>query len=197
MVLTIWGTHESSAVALIIFTCHLLLLAVLSICSLLWVILIDGGQTLWNNWQLSPLDLQAYQVGRGSYFLNIFLGICCAMLGITGFETSSNYIEDQKPGVYRKTLRNMWWLVTAVNPPISFLALAVIPLTDLPANTNNLLSLMAERCVGGGFRTLVALDALFALSGGKSYDQRRRPSNTFRRTDGIRGGDGSFNENGQ
>ncbi len=29
------------------------------------------------------------------------------MLGITGFETSANFIEEQEPGVYAKTLRNM------------------------------------------------------------------------------------------
>jgi hypothetical protein len=30
-----------------------------------------------------------------------------AMLGVTGFETSANFVEEQKPGVYPRTLRNM------------------------------------------------------------------------------------------
>jgi len=29
------------------------------------------------------------------------------MLGVTGFETSANFVEEQKPGVYPRTLRNM------------------------------------------------------------------------------------------
>jgi len=30
------------------------------------------------------------------------------MLGISGFESSANYVEEQKEGVFPKTLRNMW-----------------------------------------------------------------------------------------
>jgi hypothetical protein len=37
-----------------------------------------------------------------------FLGFSAAMLGVSGFETSANYVEQQKPGVFRLTLRNMW-----------------------------------------------------------------------------------------
>ena len=38
----------------------------------------------------------------------IFFGYSSALLGISGFESSSNYVENQKPGVFPKTLRNMW-----------------------------------------------------------------------------------------
>lgn len=30
------------------------------------------------------------------------------MLGVSGFETSSQFVESQKPGVFVKTLRNMY-----------------------------------------------------------------------------------------
>ena len=40
-------------------------------------------------------------------FLTGGTGFSSAMLGITGFETSANFIEEQEPGVYAKTLRNM------------------------------------------------------------------------------------------
>jgi hypothetical protein len=36
---------------------------------------------------------------EGSAALLIFLGYASAMLGITGFETSANFVEQQKPGV--------------------------------------------------------------------------------------------------
>ncbi|CAG8622058.1 2625_t:CDS:2, partial [Racocetra fulgida] len=42
-----------------------------------------------NNWK---------DPGSGNPLLDIFNGVCVGLLGITGFETSSNYIEDQKPG---------------------------------------------------------------------------------------------------
>jgi hypothetical protein len=50
--------------------------------------------------------------GPANTFLAIFYGFSSAMLGITGFETSANFVEEQQPGVYPKTLRNM--IVSAV-----------------------------------------------------------------------------------
>ena len=38
------------------------------------------------------------------------------MLGISGFESSSNFVEEQKEGVFPKTLRNMWLAVSFFNP---------------------------------------------------------------------------------
>lgn len=44
--------------------------------------------------------------------LAIVYGFSSAMLGITGFETTANFVEQQKKGVFAKTLRNMIWLVS-------------------------------------------------------------------------------------
>jgi hypothetical protein len=63
----------------------------------------------------------------------IFLTI---QLGITGFESSANFIEQQKPGVFPKTLRNMWVAVALFNPLISLLSLSVLPLS-MVSNPNN------------------------------------------------------------
>ena len=52
----------------------------------------------------------------------IYFGFSSALLGISGFESSSNYVENQKDGVFPKTLRNMWIAVTFINPSIAFLA---------------------------------------------------------------------------
>lgn len=38
----------------------------------------------------------------------LFFGFSVSLLGVSGFETSANYIEEQKEGVFAKTLRNMW-----------------------------------------------------------------------------------------
>lgn len=46
-----------------------------------------------------------------------------AMLGVTGFETSSNFVEEQAPGVFPRTLRNMWTCVSIYNPLLVLLAL--------------------------------------------------------------------------
>lgn len=42
------------------------------------------------NWEAPPIV---------SVPLDIFYGYCAALLGVTGFETSANYIEEQKEGV--------------------------------------------------------------------------------------------------
>jgi hypothetical protein len=38
------------------------------------------------------------------------------MLGIGFFESSSNFVEEQEQGVFPKTLRNMWAIVSFFNP---------------------------------------------------------------------------------
>ena len=52
----------------------------------------------------------------------IYFGYSSALLGISGFESSSNYVENQQPGVFPKTLRNMWVAVTFINPSVALLA---------------------------------------------------------------------------
>lgn len=44
---------------------------------------------------------------EGTVLTALFFGYSSAMLGVTGFETSANFVEEQKPGVYPRTLRNM------------------------------------------------------------------------------------------
>ncbi len=53
------------------------------------------------------------------------------MLGISGFESSANFIEEQKDGVFPKTLRNMWIAVAIFNPLISLLSLGVLPIGEI------------------------------------------------------------------
>jgi amino acid transporter len=62
-----------------------------------------------------------------------------------GFETSSNYIEEQKDGVFPKTLRNMWILVAIFNPVLSLLSLGVLPMEEILQNQASLLAWMAKR----------------------------------------------------
>jgi amino acid transporter len=87
------------------------------------------------------------------------------MLGISGFESSANYVEEQEKGVFPKTLRNMWIVVTVFNPLLAFLALAIIPLTIIDANEETLLSFMGDLTGGNWLLYLVSIDAVLVLSG--------------------------------
>jgi hypothetical protein len=87
------------------------------------------------------------------------------MLGISGFESSANFVEEQDKGVFPKTLRNMWIVVTIFNPLMAFLALAVLPMSGIEHNQEALLSHMGNISGGSWLSTLISVDAAMVLSG--------------------------------
>lgn len=154
------GISESSTVALIIFVFHLMtLMALVIVC---FVHMIRYPEVLQANYS------QPLYVGQqtSNKFIAVVLGYSTAMLGVTGFETSSNYIEEQKPGVFPKTLRNMWIAVSFFNPLLGFLALGTIDAKEITDKyQSNMLSQMALVGAGKWFQILVSVDALLVLSG--------------------------------
>jgi amino acid transporter len=152
--LNLMGITESSVVALGIFVVHILTLSVLVVFS--GVVVLQDAATFTANWKLpAPGGL-----GRG-----LFFGFSAAMLGISGFESSANFIEEQQPGVFQKTLRNMWIAVAFFNPVISLLSLGLVPLADFPAHREDLLAHMGWLSAGPLLRWWVSLDAVLVLSG--------------------------------
>ena len=97
----------------------------------------------------------------------IYFGFSSALLGISGFESSSNYVENQKDGVFPKTLRNMWIAVTFINPSIAFLAQCLLPVNDIAgqAEEGALLSIMAEKAAGPWLKYWIVIDATLVLVG--------------------------------
>ena len=156
MVLTIIGIKESSAVAIFIFIFHLSSMGLLIvICAI--SISRGGLDVLWANLQQSD---------SGGMWSALFFGFSAAMLGISGFESSANFVEEQAEGVFPKTLRNMWIAVAVLNPTMALLALAIVPIPEvLSTYETTLLSHMGE--VGGGswMAKLVGIDAVLVLSG--------------------------------
>lgn len=155
MGLVILGIGESSKVAVFIFLFHLLSLTILcSFC--IYFLFSNGFDTLMANFKLP--------VG-GSITMALFFGFSAAMLGISGFESSANYVEEQKPGVFPKTLRNMWIVVSIFNPLIAFLALGLIPREIINENQDALLSFLGLRSGGHWLSFLIGIDAAMVLSG--------------------------------
>ena len=95
----------------------------------------------------------------------LFFGFAAAMLGISGFESSANFIEEQKEGVFPKTLRNMWIVVSIFNPLMSFLSLGLLPLSYIREVPPDLLAQMGEVAMGRVLGLLVSIDAVLVLSG--------------------------------
>ncbi len=155
MGLTIMGIGESSKVAIGIFIFHLASLTLLSIVCGIYLMQ-HGLSTLMSNYQL-PLE--------GGLKQALFFGFAAAMLGISGFESSANFVEEQADGVFPKTLRNMWIVVSIFNPLMAFLALSIVPIPNVAENQEALLSYMGHEAGGQWLSMLISVDAALVLSG--------------------------------
>jgi amino acid transporter len=155
MGLTILGIGESSIVAVIIFLTHL---------GTLTLLIIVGAFFLFNN-GLETFHLNFNQPIKGSIWQALFFGFCAAMLGISGFESSANFVEEQAPGVFIKTLRNMWLAVTFFNPVMALLVIAIIPMALVPEHQQALLAYLGGIAGGPWLATLVSINAAMVLSG--------------------------------
>jgi amino acid transporter len=98
-------------------------------------------------------------------FVALVLGFSTAMLGISGFESSANFVEEQAPGVFPKTLRNMWLAVSIINPLIALTAIVVLPLANAVQHQEALLSHLGANTSGKWLSTVISIDATLVLSG--------------------------------
>ncbi len=155
LLLTISGISESAIVATVIFIFHLSSMALL-ILSGVWFVTMNGFETAIANFKM-PLT--------GSVSSAIFFGFSAAMLGISGFESSANFVEEQQPGVFRKTLRNMWVAVTIINPLMALVAIAVLSNQDVLQHQEALLSYIGLNTGGQWLSTVISIDAVLVLSG--------------------------------
>jgi amino acid transporter len=152
--LSIMGISDSARVALVIFVLHIGTLTVF----VLWTIASSDLVHLWET-NLQTLWQQT------NWAKSLFLGFSAAMLGVSGFESSSNFVEQQQPGVFRLTLRNMWVAVTIFNPLIALLALGLLPIADIDKHQEDLISILGFNVGGNFLHTLIVADAFLVLSG--------------------------------
>ncbi|GGZ77316.1 APC family permease [Algibacter mikhailovii] len=156
--LTIGGVSESAKVAIGIFLFHLTSFAILS--AFITFYLFNNGISIFiENWHLP--------VTGGSISNAIFLGFAASMLGVSGFESSANFVEEQQRGVFPKTLKNMWIIVSIINPLAALFALSLfaMPLLQSEAYQNTLLIEMASHVGGNWLAIIIAIDAFLVLSG--------------------------------
>jgi len=156
--LTIGGVSESAKVAIGIFLFHLTSFAILST-FIIFFLLNNDFEIFIKNWHLPTTG--------GSITNAIFLGFAASMLGVSGFESSANFVEEQQKGVFPKTLKNMWIVVSVINPLAALFALSLfaMPLLQSEAYQNTLLIEMASHVGGNWLAILIAIDAFLVLSG--------------------------------
>ena len=148
--LTNLGMSESAFVAKSIFVIHVAVLSLLTILGVIYTIF--NSELLFENWETPyPSVDAAGEVLTGTFFTAIFYGFSSAMLGVSGFETSSQFVEEQAAGVFPKTLKNMWIGVMVFNPLLSLVSFAAMPLQEIMDNKDTVLARMA-RVVGEWFQ---------------------------------------------
>ncbi len=155
MVLTIIGITESAAVAVVIFIFHL---------STLTLLLVAGAAYIFNH-GLEILQLNLVTPTEGGLVTALFFGFAASLLGISGFESSANFVEEQAEEVFPLTLRNMWVAVTVFNPGMALLALALVPISQVGNHQEALLAHMGSLSGGLWMSRLISVDAALVLSG--------------------------------
>lgn len=153
-VLNLVGISESANVALAIFVAHIATLTLLVVVS--GVAVVRDPSLLAVNWHVPA---------PGGAMGALFFGFSAALLGISGFESSSNFVEEQKVGVFSKTLRNMWIAVAVFNPLISVLAMGLLPLGEIVEHKEDLLAEMGSVSAGTALQQWISIDAALVLSG--------------------------------
>eukprot|EP00927_Polykrikos_kofoidii_P066059 TRINITY_DN61721_c0_g1_i1.p1 TRINITY_DN61721_c0_g1~~TRINITY_DN61721_c0_g1_i1.p1 ORF type:complete len:778 (+),score=98.37 TRINITY_DN61721_c0_g1_i1:81-2414(+) len=155
-ILMISGMKESSTLASSVFVLHISVLLILVVFSIFQMQEMGLGH-LQNNlsWEKQP------PIGE-----SIFFGFSSAMLGVSGFETSANFVEEQKPGVFAATLRNMWASVSIINFVLPCLMIIIAPLDEFTGERSGCsVSVLAEQVGGSTLRDIVGLDAVLVLAG--------------------------------
>lgn len=155
MGLSILGISDSARVAIAIFAVHILTLTLLLAVGGIYLAT-QGLGTFAENIQIPP---------PGGIGMALLFGFSAALLGISGFESSANFVEEQAEGVFPKTLRNMWVAVTVFNPGMALLALALVPMVQVEQNQEALLAHMGNLSGGPWLSYLISVDAVLVLSG--------------------------------
>ena len=158
-VLTILGVKDSARVAKIIFSLHLVTLSLFIAMGLINIVN--------NGWGFLPQAFHqttALFTAEGAFKM-IFLAIAASMLGITGFESSANFVEEQEPGVFRQTLKYMLIGVWVFNPLITFVVLSSMSLDAVVISKDFVLASSAFAIGGKALQMLLVTDAFLVLSG--------------------------------
>jgi amino acid transporter len=92
-ILCAFGISESAAVASVIFVVHVVTLTMLCAVCTAYAVANSGGE-LWDNLMGDyPNVVVARETYKGGLTTAIFFGFCTAMLGVSGFETSSQFVQ--------------------------------------------------------------------------------------------------------
>lgn len=154
------GVNESARAAAGIFLFHL---ATLSTFVLLALLILLVRRLPFE--AMNAAATQAIVLNHGGLLKTLFLAFSVSLLGVSGFESSANFVEEQERGVFAKTLRNMTLGVVIFNPVIAYVILRLLPLGEIAASKDFLLAEVASRMGGTFLLGWIGIDAFLVLSG--------------------------------
>lgn len=157
--LVISGIKDSAKVALGIFAIHIVTLLVFLVVGLIYYL--QGHSFFAENFHNTTGIIH----NQGGLLQTLYLAFSASLLGVSGFESSANFVEEQQAGVFRKTLRNMLLGVAFFNPLISLVTLNSMPLSAIASAKDFLLADAAHVIGGPVLQYVVVIDAFLVLSG--------------------------------
>lgn len=158
-IIVISGIKDSAKVAFGIFIFNIVTLLAFLILGLLYYL---NGNSYFTYNVMHTGDIIKQQ---GNLFYAFYLAFAASLLGVSGFESSANFVEEQEKGVFRKTLRNMLIGVAFFNPLIAIVVLNSMPLSAIASAKDFLLSNAALTVGGPLFQYILVADAFLVLSG--------------------------------
>lgn len=159
--LVIAGVKDSAKVAAGIFTFHIATLSLLVLSGVLYIIFVGKFGVAAANWEAT----QQLIVSSGGFWHVLFFGFSVSLLGVSGFESSANFVEEQAPGIFPKTLRNMTAGVMVFNPLLAAVALCVLPLVRIIAEKDFVLGAVGYHFGGLLLLGVIGIDAFLVLCG--------------------------------
>ncbi len=159
--LVISGVSESAKLAAGIFAFHVFTL--ISFIAIGAVALLSGAVP--SVWGSNVLATTQVLTSHGGLFGTLFLAFSASLLGVSGFESSANFVEEQQPGVFAKTLRNMAGGVMIFNPLIALIILLIVPLATVGLAKDFILGEAAHSFGGLLMLGWIAIDAFLVLCG--------------------------------
>lgn len=142
-VLTNLGMQESAFVAKAVFVMHVSTLTLLTFIGIIFMCF--NPDKILQNWSSPyPAVDAAGEMIPGTFWTAIFYGFSSAMLGVSGFETSAQFVEEQAPGVFPKTLRNMWAGVMLFNPLLSLISFSALDVVEIMEHKDTVLARTAH-----------------------------------------------------
>lgn len=182
--LTNLGIKESATFAKIIFVIHLTTLSILTFFGTIHMcvnpyLLFENWKTPYPNPSLRNQPSTVLDASHGNFLTALFFGFSAAILGVSGFESSAQFVEEQAPNVFPKTLRNMWAAVMFFNPLLSLISFSALSVSEITEHKETVLAMTANVVgnwlqinmsipqhfkLGPAFSTLVSVDAFVVLA---------------------------------